>query len=223
MQSLKVLCRKVFQLSQHTESVDRRTKRRTNRKTDRQTPDEQYSKLTKILSKETFRWSLKVLCRKVFQLSQHKESVDRQTDGQTGPRWSIFELNQNLTQTNILTKLESSLLKSIPAIAAQCSIRERNVKKKKEKKLPVTLNFDVMIPKTIGVLLIWYITHIQNLKVLCRKVFKLSQHKESVDRRWDYYRAPTIFNAGALKIWKTCSENVVCQLWLALKGLMDLT
>ena len=46
---------------------------------------------------------------------------------------------------------------------------------------PVTLTFNVMTPKTIGVLL-WYI---QSLKVLGRKVFELSQHKESMDGRTD--------------------------------------
>ena len=62
---------------------------------------------------------LDVLCRRVFQLSQHKESVDSQTD----LRWPIFELDQDLTQTNILTKSESSLYKSIPVIAAQRKCR----------------------------------------------------------------------------------------------------
>ena len=50
----------------------------------------------------------------------------------------------------------------------------------------LTLTFDVimvMTPKTIGVLLIWYITHKQNFKVLRWKV--LSQHKGSVDRGTD--------------------------------------
>ena len=32
-----------------------------------------------------------VFCSKVFLLSQHIESVDRQMDGQTDPRWLIFE------------------------------------------------------------------------------------------------------------------------------------
>ena len=47
------------------------------------------------------------------------------------------------------------------------------------------LTFDIITPKTMGVLLIWYITHIESLKVLSRKVFQLSQHKESVDRQTD--------------------------------------
>ena len=124
--------------------------------------------------------------------STKKVWTDRRTDGQTDPRWPILELDQDLTQTNILTKFESSLQKSIPVIAAQCSIRERNVKN--PKKLPVTLTFDIMTPKTIGVLLIWYITHIQSLKVLGWKVFELSQHKESVDgqtdrQMWQHYLA----------------------------------
>ena len=122
IQSLKVLCRKVFQLSQHKESVDGQTDGRTDRpqmthirtwprfcpdkhsdevwkfsvkkysnyrstrklwtdgETDRQTPDDPYSNFTKIFSRQTFWRSLKLLCRKVFQLSPHKESVDGQTD-----------------------------------------------------------------------------------------------------------------------------------------------
>ena len=53
-----------------------------DRRMDRQTPDEPYSNLTKILPRQTFWPSLKVLHRKVFQLSQHKERMDGQTDGQ---------------------------------------------------------------------------------------------------------------------------------------------
>ena len=54
-----------------------------DRQMDRQTPDDPYSNLTKILPRQTFWWSLKVLCRKVFQFSQHKESMDGQIDGWT--------------------------------------------------------------------------------------------------------------------------------------------
>ena len=100
--------------------------------------------------------------------------MDGQTDRRTDPRCAIFKLDQDLTQTNIQTKFESSLQKSIPVIAAQCSIRERNVKN--PKKLPVTL----MTPKTIGVLLIWYITHIQSLKYT-KKVWT----DRRIDRRTD--------------------------------------
>ena len=110
--------------------------------------------------------SLKDLCRKAFELSQHKVK----TDG-----WRTDD---------VIT---------IGHPHFQCP-----------NKLPVTLTFDVMTPKTISVLLIIYITHIQSLKVLCRKALEISQHKESVDgrtnrrtdRRCDYYRTPAFFNAG---------------------------
>ena len=141
--------------------------------------------------------------------------MDRQTDRL--PRRLIFELDQELTQTNILTKFESSPQKSIPVIAAQCSIRERNVKKN-NKKVVCDLDLWRNDPKTISVLL--------SLKVLGWKVFELLQHKKSVDgrkdgqpvrrtdgqtdsrtdrltdRRCDYYRAPAFLNVRPkLLIW----------------------
>ena len=126
---------------------------------------------------------------------------DRWTDRQTDRRWPIFELDQDFTQTNILTKFESSLQKSIPVITARCSNEKGMLKT--PKKLPVTLTFDIMTSKTVGVLLIWYITQIKIWKFSVEKYLSYHSTKKvdgQTDRRCDYYRAPAFFNVGALMI-----------------------
>ena len=71
-----------------------------------------------------------------------------------------------------------------------CSFKWTRILTKSDRAPPVTLTFDVLTQKTLGVLLIWYITHIQSLKVLCRKVFQLSQPKKVWTRQTDGAQTP---------------------------------
>ena len=62
---------------------------------------------TNILSKfESYRYQ-----KSIQVIAAHRKCgrTDRRTDGQTDPRWPILELDQDLTQKNILAKFESFL------------------------------------------------------------------------------------------------------------------
>ena len=73
------------------------------------------------------------------------------------------------------------------------------------KPLAVTLTFDLVTPKSIGVCVKSCTTCIPSLKVVGEKLLKLSQHIEvwtdgqtdrQTDRRCDYYRAPAFSMRG---------------------------